>query len=59
MQHLTVHLAFVAILVGTQAFFTALSVLNVRHADRLVDRKTAWLDDVLGVDDPTELSDYH
>jgi STE24 endopeptidase len=59
MQYPELHLGFLVLLVGTQAFFTVLSVLNVRHADRLVDRKAAWLDDVLGVDDPTELRDYH
>lgn len=59
MQYLTVHLAFVVLLVGTQAFFTALAALDVRHADRLVDRKRAWLNETLGVDDPDELRDYH
>ena len=59
MQYPTVHVGFVALLVGTQAFFTALAVLDVRHADRLVDRKREWLADTLGVDDPDELSGYH
>jgi STE24 endopeptidase len=59
MQYPELHLGFLVLLVGTQAFFTVLSVLNVRHADRLVDRKAAWLDDVLGVDDPDELRNYH
>jgi STE24 endopeptidase len=53
------HIGVVLLLVGTQAFFTSLSVLNVRHADRLVDRKQAWLADTLGVDDPDELRGYH
>lgn len=59
MQYPTVHVGFVALLVGTQAFFTALAVLDVRHADRLVDRKREWLADTLGVDDPDELRGYH
>ena len=59
MQYLELHAAFVVLLVGTQAFFTALAVLDVRHAGRLIDRKRAWLDETLGVDDPDELGDYH
>ena len=59
MQSLELHVAFVALLVGTQAFFTALAVLNVRHADRLVDEKTDWLAATLAIDDPDELRAYH
>ena len=59
MQSPALHAAFVALLVGTQAFFTALAVLDVHHADRLVDRKQGWLADTLGIDDTDELSDYH
>jgi len=59
MQYLELHAVFVVLLVGTQAFFTALAVLDVRHAGRLIDRKRAWLDETLGVDDPEELGDYH
>jgi len=59
MQNLVLHVGFVLLLVGTQAFFTALSVLNVRHADRLVDRKQAWLAETLGIDDHDELRGYH
>ena len=59
MQYLELHAAFVVLLVGTQTFFTALAVLDVRHAGRLIDRKRAWLDERLGVDDTDELGDYH
>jgi STE24 endopeptidase len=59
MQSPELHAAFVVLLVGTQAFFTALAVRNVQHADRLVARKAAWLADTLGIDDPDELRDYH
>ncbi|MFD1643062.1 M48 family metallopeptidase [Halohasta litorea] len=59
MQYPELHAAFVVLLVGTQAFFTALAVLNVQHADRLVDRNAAWLADTLGIDDHNELHDYH
>ena len=59
MQYLELHAVFVVLLVGTQAFFTALSVLNVQHADRLVDRNVAWLTNTLGIDNLDELRDYH
>ncbi|MEA1929940.1 MAG: M48 family metallopeptidase [Euryarchaeota archaeon] len=59
MQYPELHAAFVVLLVGTQAFFTALAVLDVQHADRLVDRNAAWLADTLGIDDHNELQDYH
>jgi len=59
MQYPELHAVFVVLLVGTQAFFTALSVLNVQHADRLVDRNVAWLTNTLGIDNLDELRDYH
>ena len=59
MQLLEYHVAFVLLLVGTQAFFTGLAVLNVRYADRLVDQKQTWLAETLGVDDTDELQAYH
>jgi len=59
MQLLELHVAFVLLLVGTQAFFTGLAVRNVQHADRLVEQKRAWLADTLGVDDTDELRAYH
>ena len=59
MQYLELHAVFVILLVGTQAFFTALAVRDARHAGRLIGRKRAWLDETLGVDDPDELGDYH
>jgi len=59
MQLLEYHIAFVLLLVGTQAFFTGLAVLNVRYADRLVDQKQTWLAETLGVDDTDELQAYH
>jgi len=59
MQSLELHVAFVLLLVGTQTLFTGLSVLNVRHADRLVDDKQTWLADTLGVEDSDEPRAYH
>ena len=59
MQFLELHVAFVLLLVGTQAFFTGLAVRNVQHADRLVEEKQHWLAETLGVDDTAELRAYH
>jgi STE24 endopeptidase len=53
------HVLFVGVLVGTEAFFTALSVLNVRHGERTVREERGWVEETLGVDDVEELNDYH
>ncbi|QGN07590.1 M48 family peptidase [Halorhabdus sp. CBA1104] len=52
-------LVFVALLVGTEAFFTALAALNLRHAERTVSEEREWLRDRLGVEEPRELLDYN
>jgi STE24 endopeptidase len=49
----------VVLLVGTEAFFTLLSVLNLRHEERTVDAEREWVRRELGVDDPDDLLDYH
>ncbi len=59
MDGLVVAAALVVLLVGTEAFFTVLSVLNLRHEERAVERETEWIRTELGVDDPAELVDYH
>jgi len=59
MQLLELHVVFVLLLIGTQAFFTGLAVRNVQHADRLVEQKQAWLAETLGVDDTDEIRSYH
>jgi STE24 endopeptidase len=53
------HVVFVALLAGTEAFFTALAVLNLRHGDRTLDRERKWVEETLGIDDVGELADYH
>lgn len=53
------HAAFVALLVGTQLFFTWLAARNVRHADRTVRGRIDWLEETLGVEDHEELLSYH
>ena len=59
MPYSYLHIGFVLLLVGTQGVFTLLSVLNVRHADRLLDREREWVETTLGVDDLDELRGYH
>ncbi|MFB6200783.1 MAG: M48 family metallopeptidase [Halorhabdus sp.] len=56
---LVAHLAFVALLVGTEGFFTVLATLNLRYAERTVTDEAAWLRDRLGVENPRELLDYN
>ncbi len=56
---LGLHVAFIALLIGTQAFFTLLAIKNVGHADRTVRSRAAWLADRLGIDDHEELLQYH
>jgi STE24 endopeptidase len=55
---LAFHVAFLALLVGTEAFFTWLAALNVRYGARAVEREAEWFDDRLDVDDTDELLGY-
>ena len=59
MNGLVVAAALVVLLVGTEAFFTLLSVLNRRHEERLVDAEREWVREELDVEEPDELLDYH
>ncbi|WP_135663615.1 M48 family metallopeptidase [Halorhabdus rudnickae] len=56
---LVYHVLFIVVLVGTEAFFTALATLNLRHAEQTVAEESTWLRERLGVDDPRELLDYN
>jgi STE24 endopeptidase len=53
-----VAVALAALLVGTEAFFTALAVLDLRHEAEAVEREREWVESELGVDDPGEVLDY-
>jgi STE24 endopeptidase len=53
-----IHLLFVGLLIGTRAFFTLLSMLNVRHADDTVAAERDWLTETLELDDPDRMLDY-
>jgi STE24 endopeptidase len=59
MNGLLVAAVLLVVLVGTEAFFTALAVLNRRHEERTVDAEREWVREELDVDDPDELLDYH
>jgi len=59
MSGLLVGVALAALLVGTEAFFTALSVLNLRHERENVEREREWVRSELGIDDPGRMLDYH
>lgn len=52
------HLIFILLLVGTQAFFTWLAVVNLRHSEREVTAEKEWLADEFEIDDTDQLLDY-
>ncbi len=52
------HVAFVVLLVGTEAAFTWLAVLDLRHGERTVRAESEWVEETLGVEDPERLLDY-
>lgn len=53
------HAVFVGLLVGTEVFFTALSILNLRHGDRTVRSESDWVTETLGVADIDRLLAYN
>jgi STE24 endopeptidase len=54
-----VGIVLVVLLVGTEAFFTVLSILNLRHEEAAVREEGAWVRAELGIDDVDELLDYN
>lgn len=56
---LVFHAAFILLLVGTQAFFSALAILNVRYAEKTIQAEAEWIESALGVEDQQRLRDYH
>ncbi|MFB6354538.1 MAG: M48 family metallopeptidase [Halobacteriales archaeon] len=50
--------AFLAVLVGTEAFFTWLEVVNLRYGERRLAERADWVSERLDVDDPGRLADY-
>ncbi|MEF8821978.1 MAG: M48 family metallopeptidase [Halovenus sp.] len=55
---LALHLAFLALVVGTAAFFSWLDVVNVRYGERLLAERADWVRDRFEVDDPDEIAAY-
>ncbi len=58
MVDIVYHAAFLLLVVGTDAFFGVLSVLNLRHGERAVATRRDWIDERLDVDDVDELLSY-
>jgi len=52
------HAAFLVLFVGTTAFFSVLSVLNVRYGKRALEREREWVESQLGFDDLERVSAY-
>ncbi|WP_245742181.1 M48 family metalloprotease [Natrinema salaciae] len=55
---LAYHVLFLAVLAGTTAFFTVLSVLNVRHGRRALERESDWVAERLDLEDTDRVVDY-
>jgi len=58
MDAIVYHAVFLLLVVGTDAFFAGLSVLNLRHGERAVADRREWIDDRLDVDDVDEMLAY-
>jgi STE24 endopeptidase len=58
MSSLLAAASLVCLLVGTEAFFSVLSVLNLRHQTRTVAAEREWVVDDLGIDDPEKALAY-
>lgn len=56
---LELHALFIALLVGTELFFTALAVVNLRYGERAVRDEESWVRNRLDVDDPERMLDYN
>jgi STE24 endopeptidase len=52
------HIAFVVLLAGSEAFFTVLDVLNLRHGERTAAERAEFVEEVLGVEDSGAMNDY-
>ncbi|MFT4949545.1 MAG: STE24 endopeptidase [Natronomonas sp.] len=58
MATLVAGVLFVVLLAGTEAFFTVLSALNLRHQERTVAAEREWVVEELGIDDPERALAY-
>ncbi|MFP8891416.1 M48 family metallopeptidase [Natrialbaceae archaeon A-CW2] len=55
---LELHVAFLVLFVGTTAFFSVLSILNVRYGERMLEREREWVEDQLGFEDLDRVAAY-
>ncbi|WP_255170448.1 M48 family metallopeptidase [Natrononativus amylolyticus] len=55
---LTVHLVFLVLFVGTTAFFTGLSLLNLRYGAAMLEREREWVEDRLDLEDTDRVVAY-
>ncbi|WP_435358888.1 M48 family metallopeptidase [Haloarchaeobius sp. DFWS5] len=55
---LELHVLFVVLLVGTEAFFSALSVVNLRYGAKTVRAEADWMRETLDVDDVETVLEY-
>ncbi|APE95939.1 M48 family metallopeptidase [Halodesulfurarchaeum formicicum] len=56
---LAYHAVFLLLVVGSTGVVAGLAALNVRHADRRIRERSAWVTATLSVDDPARLRQYH
>jgi STE24 endopeptidase len=56
--HIELHALLIAFIVGTQLILTGLAVLNIRHSDREVRKRSEWLQESLGIENPDRNLDY-
>lgn len=53
------HVVLLVLLVGTQGFFTWLSIRNVQYSAGRVEQESGWLADHLDIENPGEIIDYN
>ena len=53
------HVLLLALLIGSQAFFSALAVRNLRYSARTIEAERDWVVDELDIEDPQAVIDYN
>lgn len=54
-----IHAVLVVLLVGSQAFFTALAIRNLRHSARTIAAEREWVIEELGIEEPDDIIAYN
>ncbi|PSP78166.1 peptidase M48 [Halobacteriales archaeon QS_1_68_20] len=52
------HVLLLVLLVGTNAFFTWLDVIDLRYGERVLTERAEWVSERFGVDDPERMAEY-